>query len=129
MRKFLTAAFAVLFLCSICSCATAIIGAGTGAGIYTYIKGELVRSYPVKYAKAISESEAVAKELKITIDTKDDDGIVCTMKGARPDGTPVTIRARMIDLNITQIGVRVGVVGLWDRNISELVHKYLARRI
>ena len=30
-------------------CAAVVVGAGAGVGVYTYVKGELARSYPKDY--------------------------------------------------------------------------------
>ncbi len=111
------------------SCALAVVSAGAGVGAYSYVTGELVRSYPAKYDRAVSVVDSVAKELKISIDSKVDDGITTTFKGHRAGNTPVTIRVTMLDPKITQVGVRVGMVGLWDRQVSETIHSHIEPRM
>ena len=129
MRRAVLALLVSLILVSTYSCAAVVVGAGAGAGAYSFIKGELVRSYPARYAKAVAVSEMVANELKISIESKTDDGITTTFKGHRAGDTPVTIKVTMLDSKITQIGVRVGWVGLWDRQISETIHSKIEQHI
>ncbi len=128
MRRFCLAVFTLAFVIGASACAPVmVVGTTAGVGAYSYIKGELVRSYPAKYHTAVSSCESVARELKITIDAKEDDGIITTLKGRRNGKTPVTIRIKMLDPDISQVGVRVGKVGLWDRDISQVVHSHLDR--
>ncbi|MBI9073870.1 MAG: DUF3568 family protein [Desulfatibacillum sp.] len=129
MQRALLAVLVTLVLVSTYSCAAVVVGAGAGAGAYSYVTGELVRSYPAKYTKAVSVTESVVNELKISIDSKVDDGITTTFRGHRAGDTPVTIKVTMLDPKITQIGVRVGIVGLWDRQVSETIHSLIEQRI
>ncbi len=130
MRTHLLALIIALLLAATCACAPlVVVGAGAGAGAFTYVKGELECTYPANYNKAIAVSESVSRQLKITIDSKVDDGITTTLKGRRPDDTPVTIKVTMLDPKISKIGVRVGMVGLWDRNVSQVIHNHIEKQI
>ncbi|ACL05954.1 conserved hypothetical protein [Desulfatibacillum aliphaticivorans] len=129
MQKALLALLCAIVLISTSSCAAVVLGAGAGAGAFTYVKGELVRSYPATYAKAVSVTNAVINELKISIDSKVDDGITTTFNGRRAGDKPVTIKVTMLDPKITQIGIRVGYVGVWDRQISETIHSHIQERL
>lgn len=130
MRRFFLAIIMLSLIGATSACGPAVVvGASAGVGAYSYIKGELVRSYPASYHKAVATCESVAKELKITIDSKTDDGIMTTLKGHRAKDTPVTIKVKMLDPDISQVGVRVGAVGLWDRDISQVVHSHIDRLI
>ena len=55
-------------------CAAVIIGAGVGAGTYTYIKGDLQRSYPIKFDKALNVCISVLEDLGQPIVEKTTDG-------------------------------------------------------
>jgi hypothetical protein len=61
-------------------CAALVVGAGTGAGVYTWIKGELQRSYAADFdhtEKAVIQS---LDYLKIAIDEKTQEiSIVCAI--------------------------------------------------
>lgn len=103
-------------------CAALIVGAGAGAGVYTWVKGELIRSY----AKDFDTTEnAVVKSLsylKITIEEKNQTGSEATIKARQSDGSPVTVTVRTVRYDMTEVAVRCGVVGYWDRKNAELIH-------
>ena len=121
-------AISVLFLLAAASgCAAVVAGAGVGA--FSYVSGELSRDYPATYARSITACEAVAKELKIRIVNKQDDGVQCNLDGKEPDGTGVIFRVKNLSPHHSSIGVRVGYVGLWDRDVAESIHSYLAENM
>ena len=45
MGRFIISACMLFILILTTGCAALVIGAGAGAGVYTYMKGELTRSY------------------------------------------------------------------------------------
>jgi len=110
-------------------CAALVIGAGTGVGVYSYIEGELRRTYPADLSPALEATEQALKHLKIRVESKTSDGITTLLKAKRTDGTPVTVKVTEVSPRITEIGVRSGFVGLWDKNVSELIHATIAQRL
>ena len=58
-------------------------------------------------------SEIIADELKTEI------------KAKRPDETPVNIDVVRIDREHTEVSVRTGSVGIWDRRVSEQIHGFI----
>jgi len=52
-RKKINTVLLVLGMCWLTGCVAVIIGAGVGAGTYTYIQGELKRSYQAKFDKTL----------------------------------------------------------------------------
>ena len=103
-------------------CAAILVGAGAGAGVYTWVKGELIRSYARGFAdteKATLESLA---HLKITIDEKIQTGSETTIKGHQSDGSPVTVRITTVRYDMTEVAVRCGYVGYWNRKNAEMIH-------
>ncbi|MBI9082425.1 MAG: DUF3568 family protein [Desulfobacterales bacterium] len=118
--------FALLFTNG---CAVIIAGVGAGAGVYTYVRGELKRTYPVTVAPALKASLAALDDLKIQIDRKQSDGIVDTIEAKRSDGTPVVIRVAAVTPTFTEVSVRTGVLGVWDKEVSELIHATIAQRL
>ena len=117
----------LLILATLLSGCAALIAAGAGAGAYSYYAGNLVRTYKVNYHKAVRTSSQVMRNLKFTIIGKTGDGLETVLKGKRADGTPVTIRVERIKSNLTQIGVRNGLIGISNRKASEQVHNRLSR--
>ena len=103
-------------------CAALIVGAGAGAGVYTWVKGELIRSYAKDFD---ATEEAVVKSLsylKITIEDKNQTGSETTIKARQSDGSPVKATVRTVRYDMTEVAVRCGVVGYWDRKNAELIH-------
>ncbi|MFC1817307.1 DUF3568 family protein [Thermodesulfobacteriota bacterium] len=110
-------------------CVALIAGVGAGAGVYTYMKGELKRSYPEKFDKTLKICEDTLKRLKITVEAKASDGVKTTIKAKRTDDTPVMVKVIMIAPKITEVSVRSGIVGVWDKKVSELIHASIAQRL
>lgn len=114
---------------TVTGCAIVVAGAGAGAGVYSYLTGELKRSYPVEYPRAVQASLESLEKLKIEVLRKTDDGIRAEILGKRTDGTPVTVTVVTLDPKTTDIGVRSGVVGVWDKKVSELIHATIAQQL
>ncbi|MFH1985004.1 MAG: DUF3568 family protein [Pseudomonadota bacterium] len=118
-----------LMLLTMAGCAAVIAGAGAGAGVYSYVSGELKRTYPVDFAAANQAAEASLEALKIPVTDRQSTGMTTTLSGMRTDETSVTITIKMIEPKITEIGVRSGLVGYWDKSGSELIHATIAKRL
>ncbi len=114
-----------LILCS--GCAALVVGAG--AGVYTYVSGELKRTYNAPFEKAVNGSLDALQSLKITVVNKKPGGITTTINAEQSDKTPVTIEIALLGPNITEVSVRTGVVGFWDKKVSELIHAHIAKRL
>ena len=127
MSTRLTAALLILGLITCTGCAALV--AGAGAGVYTYVSGELKRTYNAPFDKAVSDSLAALKELKITYLDKRSSGITKTIDAEKSDATPVTVIITMLRTNVTEVSVRTGVVGYWDKKVSELIHVHIAKRL
>jgi hypothetical protein len=124
--------FALLLLLStllLGGCAAVIIGAGAGAGAYTYIKGELKRSYEVKYDRALDVCISILDDLDQPILEKTTDGEKTTIKTKKKDGTPQTIHIEIESVEWTQISIRTGVFGYWKREVSQQFHEFIAERL
>ena len=110
-------------------CAAVIVGAGVGAGTYTYIKGDLKRSYPVKFDKALNVCIGILDDLNQPIIEKTTDGEKTTIKTEKKDGTPQTIDVVIESIEWTQVSIRTGVFGYWKRDVSEQFHDFIAERL
>ena len=129
MMNKLAAVLAIIGLVTCSGCAALVVGAGAGAGVYTYTTGELKRTYNAPFEKAVSDSLDALQSLKITVINKKSGGITTTINAEQSDKTPVTVNITMLGPNITEVSVRTGVVGLWDKNVSELIHAHIAKRL
>ncbi|MBW2441228.1 MAG: DUF3568 family protein [Deltaproteobacteria bacterium] len=127
-KKILTT---VLLLCSwlLTGCAAVIVGAGAGAGAYTYIEGELKRSYEVKFDTALSACIGILEDLGQPIIEKTTDGEKTTVLTARKDGSPQTIMVAIESIEWTQVSVRTGRIGYWKREVSQQFHEFFEERI
>ena len=110
-------------------CAAVITGAVVGAGAYTYMNGQLSRLYQAPFDTTNQACTATLNKLKIAITEEASDGINTTIKAKRTDGTSVTVITEMVEPSITKVSVRSGMVGIWDKNVSELIHASIAQRL
>lgn len=110
-------------------CAAILAGSAAGVGVYSYVNGELKRSYPEAFDKTIQICLDTLTSLKISVQEKSSDGITARISAKRMDDTPVTLKVTMIAPKITEVSVRSGVVGIWDKNVSELIHASIAQRL
>jgi len=110
-------------------CVAVIIGAGAGIGTYTYIKGELKRSYQAKFDKTLQVCIDILDDLNQPIIDKTTDGEKTTIRSKRKDGTDQTIDVSIISVDSTLVSVRTGVVGYWKKDISQQFHAFIAERI
>ncbi len=128
IRKLLISLLLTSFLLTE-GCAFFVSGAGVGVGVYTYMNGELKNLYQATFDKTIQASTVILKRLKISIIEKTSDGIETVIKARRADNTPVTIKIVMIAPEITEVSIRTGRVGIWDKKISELIHASIAQNL
>ena len=128
-RRKIKAGLLLLSIWLLTGCAAVIVGAGVGAGTYTYIKGELTRSYQVKFDKTLQICIDILEDLNQPIIDKTTDGEKTTIRSKRKDGTEQTIDVSIISIDWTQVSVRTGVVGYWKKDISQQFHEFISERI
>ena len=127
-RKFLLFLLVVCWWC-VSGCAALVVGAGAGTGAYTYVNGELVRTYPVRYTAAMAVCTQLLQDLGMPVKEQGSDGVQTTIVTERKDGTPMTIKVKIIGLDATEVSVRTGVVGYWNKDLSEKFQEYIAERL
>ncbi|MDD2315871.1 MAG: DUF3568 family protein [Desulfobacterales bacterium] len=127
--KFLIAICAsFIVFCAGCA-APVIVGVGAGTGVYSYMNGELKRAYPASLETSVAAVTDSLASMKINVEKKESDGVQTVVSAMRPDQTPVTVKLTILAPRLTEISVRTGVVGLWDRKVSELIHASIAQRL
>ena len=120
---------ALLITWLLTGCIAVLVGAGVGAGTYTYVNGELKRSYQAKFDKTLQVCIDILTDLNQPILDKVTDGEKTTIKSERKDGTPQTIEVSIISKDWTQVSVRTGVVGYWKKDISQQFQEFIAERL
>jgi outer membrane protein OmpA-like peptidoglycan-associated protein len=118
---------ALVCLTGIYGCAGAVIGAGAAAGVgtYSYFSGKLTKTYEFEYRETVRASRSTLEKLQIPITDTIADGLKTEFKAKRADETPVAVDIVMIDRDHTQVSVRTGSLGIWDRRVSEQIHGYI----
>ena len=123
---------AVLILFNIwvlAGCAALIVGTGAGVGTYTYLKGDLKRTYQVKFDKALGVCLSVLNDLDQPILKNTTDGEKTTIQTERKDGSPQTIIVSISNVDWTEVSVRTGVMGYWKKEVSQQFHEFIAERL
>ncbi|MBW2593068.1 MAG: DUF3568 family protein [Deltaproteobacteria bacterium] len=110
-------------------CVPLIVGAGSGAAVYSYTNGNLKASYPAAFAETTKACTDTLAYLQIQLMDTTSTGIKTTLSAERSDGSPVTIEIVMLAPMITEVSVRTGIVGIWDKKNSELIHASIAQRL
>jgi hypothetical protein len=120
----------VLFILSgLCGCGLLVVGGAAGAGVYSYVEGEVQRTYDVSMGKALAAARKAAKDLRFTENGAEEDTIKTILKYKKTDNTEVTIRVERKDRKLTEIGVRVGYVGVWDTEQAKTIHNYISENL
>jgi uncharacterized lipoprotein len=106
-----------------CTAAVVGIGAGSGLGTYSYVKGELTVLYPFPYDRTWDASLTALERLNIEVTNQQRDALNGRIKGRRGDGKPVVIKIENKGLDVTEIGIRVGNFGNQDasRKIQQTI--------
>ena len=130
MRKHrkIKAALLLFGIWMVTGCAAVIIGAGVGAGTYTYIKGELIRSYPAKFDKTLQICIDILDDLNQPIIDKTTDGEKTTIHSKRKDGTDQTIDILNHQLDLTQVSVQNRCRGVLEKRYIPAVSRVYRRK-
>ena len=110
-------------------CAVALIGIGAGIGAFAYINGKLIKTYESEYHTTIMASRKTLEELKIPITEEIGDELNTIIRAKRPNGMPIAIEVERIEQNLTEVSVRSGAVGVWDREVSMEIHELINAKL
>jgi hypothetical protein len=94
--------------------------AAVGSGAYFYVKGDLKRNYEAPMEKTWQATVKAVEELKLSVESKQNDAFGGVIKGKMADGKGFTINVKRLGENTTEVGVRIGTFG--DREKSEAIH-------
>jgi len=132
IQKILKLNILLSLLCvfSLYGCAAALIGIGAaGAGAFAYFNGKLTKTYESEYHDTVRTSSATLEDLKIPITETIADALKTEIKAKRTDGTPVAIEILRIEKDLTQVSVRIGSLGVWDKRVSEQIHRCINQNL
>jgi hypothetical protein len=115
MRKyqcFVMMAGAVLSSLLLTGCLAALVaGAAAGAGAVAYGKGELKATEAVSLDRAWSATQQAFEELELLGEGKEKDALSARIEAQGVDDKRIVVRLRRIDPELTEIRIRVGVLG------------------
>ena len=123
-----------IFIITLCfplitGCAAVLIGAGAGIGTFTYINGKLIKTYESEYFKCVQASSDALDNLEIPVTERKSDKLKTVIEAKRFDGTPINIEVIRIDNNLTEISIRSGTVGIWDKRVSGQIHNSIEKEL
>jgi outer membrane protein OmpA-like peptidoglycan-associated protein len=90
------------------------------------IQGKLIKTYESDYHSAVQASSDTLKNLKIPVTEKLSDELKTVINAQRFDGTPVTIEVVRIDRNLTEVSVKTGAKGVWDKRVPTQIHEFIS---
>jgi hypothetical protein len=128
MRK-IAAGLVVLAGLLTAGCAALVVGAGAGAGAYTYANGELARTYQAPFPRTLEVCTQMLTDLGMPIKSQRSEGAQTVIETERKDGTPMTLKVKIVGLDLTEVSVRTGVVGYWNRDLSTQFQEFIAQRL
>ena len=130
MKRYLLLLLLLPCLVMTYGCPAILAGATAGAGAYTYVKGDLKRTYQAPFDKTIEASLDALKSLRIKItEEPSGDAIKSIIRAERSDGTPIVMALTMTTINVTEVSIRSGRTGFFDKNVSELIHANIEKRL
>jgi hypothetical protein len=72
---------------------------------------------------------SILTDLNQPILEKTTDGEKTTIRTERKNGSPQTIGVSISSVDWTEVSVRTGVFGYWNREVSEQFHEFIAERL
>ena len=118
--KRLLALLSMVFILSGCAAVLLGVGAGVGIGTYKFIEGNLIRDYPLTYARAWDATNTALENLRISVTDSINEGTEGKIESIRKDGKKVVIVIRDRGQGVSSIAIRIGTFG--DETGSARIH-------
>ena len=129
MIRNITFLFLILFTMTGTGCGFFVAGAVSGAGIFSYMDGELTRLYQADFSTTIKACSNALKANSLTIKNEKLEGLSAQINAEYYNGKPVTVKIMRASTNISKVAVRSGIIGVWDKDFSEQVHVSIEQHI
>lgn len=110
-----------------CIVAAAGVGAAIGIGTYSYIRGDLKRTYGTSMDKTWDATIGALEGLNIKVIEKKKDKLKGEIKARRADDSAVAVTVEWSSENVTEVSIRIGTWG--DRDASSNIHDKIAKNL
>ena len=108
-------------------CAAIVIGGAAGVGSYAYLSGELKSNEPIPLSSAWNATQKAVKESGFTVTSKEKDAFYAKLIARGAKDKKVTIKLKKQSDNITEIKIRVGMMG--DEVMSRQIYEEIKKQI
>jgi outer membrane protein OmpA-like peptidoglycan-associated protein len=134
MKRNLAIIIILPYMLITCGCAVAVLGIGAAAGTgAAYVAGKDTRIYDSEYHETVQACMETLKSLKIPVSQTSADELKMTIQARRADETPVYIEVVRTGpgtgLGRSAVGIRTGVVGISELQVSSQIHDVLKDRL
>ena len=130
MKRNLAIIIILSYLLITCGCAAVVLGIGAAAGTgAAYLSGKDTRIYDSEYHQTAQACMETLKSLKIPVSQTSADELKMTIQARRADETPVYIEVVRTGPGRSEVGIRTGVVGISELQVSSQIHDALKERL
>jgi outer membrane protein OmpA-like peptidoglycan-associated protein len=130
MKRNLAIIIILPYLLITCGCAVVVLGIGAAAGTgAAYLSGKDTRIYDSEYHQTAQACMETLKSLKIPVSQTSADELKMTIQARRADETPVYIEVVRTGPGRSEVGIRTGVVGISELQVSSQIHDALKERL
>jgi outer membrane protein OmpA-like peptidoglycan-associated protein len=134
MKRNLAIIIILPYMLITCGCAVAVLGIGAAAGTgAAYVAGKDTRIYDSEYHQTVQACMETLNSLKIPVSQTRADELKMTIQARRADETPVNIEVVRTGPGTgpgrSAVGIRTGVVGISELEVSSQIHDALKERL
>ncbi len=104
----------------------AVIIAGAGAGTYSYLSGNITKTYSAGYRQTINACLNVLNRMEINIVKKSEDALKTRIESKRYDSTDITVEIEKLGSTLSRVNIRTGLMGVDKKSDSEMLHEYIS---
>lgn len=121
-----TIALVLLLSVTVSGCVAVVAGAGAAA-TYVWVRGNLETTFQHPLNAVETATRTALEELDLVAIDGAVDGLKGKLSARMADGTKVSVRLKALDLESTEVSVRIGTLG--DKAASEQIMRYIDRQL